>query len=143
MPYSILLKCFLSTCALFSAMLIVSVLSVKKAHNADQGIYAIGVGIITIAILIRLVLPCGIDYFGGNVIQTVGTYQNADISKSRSGRLGVHSVKLKTDNGEVLVLRTPIFSEDDSFPIGVYEVVAYYAPMSKILLRIDILAVVE
>lgn len=77
------------------------------------------------------------DYLSHDLVVVNGIYQNSDRSSSHSRDLGFYSVTIETDNEELHLTTAPFNS--DVFLLGTYDVVAYYAPRSEILLYIEIL----
>lgn len=136
--YDVLGKCFLLYLLFAAATLILLIFAIKGAQSNQQGIRAIVIGIVLLVFLIVLVIPCGIDFLGHNIVQIRATYRNYDNSKGNSGISGMHSVILETGNGETVKLTTVPSSASD-FPVGSFDVVAYYSQRSKLLLYIEIL----
>ena len=82
------------------------------------------------------VVPFLKDYFAKNIVIVDGIYQNSDNSKSKSAVSGLHPVTVECER-EILELTTAPWN-DHVFVMGEHEVVAYYAPNSKLLLHIEI-----
>ena len=136
--YDVLGKCFLLYLLFAAAILMLLIFTMKGAQSNQQGMRAIVIGIVLLAFLIVLVIPCGIDFLGHNIVQNHAIYRNYDNSKGNSGILGMHSVILETGDGETVKLTTvPSFAGD--FPVRSFDVVAYYSQRSKLLLYIEVL----
>lgn len=137
----VLERCFWVYAAIDLIFLLGFFFSIKSAMNSNGAFRTIALGICFVAILVSVVIPCGMDCCKNNVIQVRGIYRNADVSKSHSGLMGIQSVILEVDDGNTIHLTTPIFSSAKKFPIGEYEVVAYYSQKTRILLCIDVINV--
>ena len=136
--YDVLGKCFLLYLLFAATILMLLIFTMKGAQSNQQGIRAIVIGIVLLAFLIVLVIPCGIDFLGHHIVQNHAIYRNYDNSKGNSGILGMHSVILETGDGETVKL-TPVPSFAGDFPVGSFDVVAYYSQRSKLLLYIEVL----
>lgn len=135
--YSILTRCFWFNLIIFAVILMLLIFAIRGAHSTKQGVRAIIIGIVLVAFLAVILVPCGMDFIGHNIIEENAVYRNYDKSKSNSGLLGMHSVMLETEGGRVLKLATAPSSLAD-FPIGSFRVVAYYTENSKLLLHMEI-----
>lgn len=126
-----------------AVILITGVGAWKDRHDAkkmDSSLLLFCAG--CIAALLQFVVgvvPLSKDYIKHNIIQTEGIYINHETGHtgSPSTAIGLYSVTL-TVNGEDLKLTTVPF-HSEIFVGGSYHVTAYYAPISKTLLHIELI----
>ncbi len=103
-------------------------------------------GYLTIALTVLTVIQlCSAvsflqDCLGGNISTAQGIYKNplGAVSKSPSSMIGMDSVTLIQDAQEFHLTTYPF--NEDRFPAGSYEVIAYYTQKSEFLLHIEIIS---
>lgn len=95
-------------------------------------------------VLFFLFIPFATDYSRGSIIEETGYYENklAGKGNTSSDVLGIYSVTLQTKNKTIALTTAP--GQNHIFNIsGKHYVKAYYLPLSKILLHIEILGMGE
>lgn len=109
-----------------------------SAKKTNATIYAIAISIALVVYLLSSFIPFLKDYLKNDIIVQKGIYTNAlgAEDKSTSGVMGIYSVTLEFD-GQIKKLSTVPFQEE-VFVQGIYEVNAYYTPLSLRLLYIEI-----
>lgn len=123
----------------FGILTIVFILSIWQATKSSKvPVLMFAIGIFLIVSIFTSFVPFVKDYSSKEIVVQEGTYINAleDISKSSSGILGINSVTLMTEDGNIKLTTIP--HSGDAFPQGEFQVTAYYTKNSKWLLYIEV-----
>lgn len=112
----------------------------NKPNSEAMGVLVCILCVLLCAILIRTIIPFSLDYFGNDLCEIQGKYENKVGNNSTSGSsgLGFYAVRITTDDQDILDLTTIPLAQD-YFPTGVYYVKAYYTQRSRMLVYIEIL----
>lgn len=102
-------------------------------NSEAMGVLVCILCVLLCAILIRTIIPCSLDYFGNDLCEIQGKYENkvGNHSTSGSSGLGFYAVRITTDDQDILDLTTIPLAQD-YFPTGVYYVKAYYTQRSRL-----------
>ncbi len=111
-------------------------MSCKKKRS--MALYAITLSIALTVYCAGMVVPFLKDYISHSIVQIEGIYTNSlgNKSASPSSRLGMYSVTIKNECEELALTTCPLSGKN--FPIGKYQVVAWYLPNSQYLVHIEI-----
>ncbi len=101
--------------------------------------FILGSGFVAILLLVVGVIPVSRDYVKHNIIQADGIYTNLEAghSGSISSTIGLYSTTLTADGKDLSLTTVPYHTK--IFVGGTYHVTAYYTPISKTLLHIEII----
>ena len=112
----------------------------KKPNSEAMGVLVCILSVLLCVMLIRTIIPFSLDYFGNDICEVQGVYENKVGNNSTSGSsgLGFYAVRITTDVQNILDLTTIPLAQD-CFPLGTYYVKAYYTCRSRMLVYIEIL----
>ena len=124
----------------FVILIVLSIFCFVMAKRKDSMvIFGVVLMVVAIVIFTTSFMPFFLDCSNSGILVDECVYINSigNKSKTPSSIMGIYSVKLITDNGEIMVSTVPM--SNSNFPVGEYLVRAYYTTNSKRLIFIEIL----
>ena len=131
----------IETCILIGIIIIgIRYVLHNKQNSQAMGVLVCILSILLCVILTRNIVPFALDYFGNDLCEVYGVYENKVGGDSTSGSsgLGFYAVRITINEKNTLDLTTVPLAQD-YFPVGTYSVKAYYTQRSRMLVYIEIL----